>query len=85
MIDKYKRYDLEKASLLKNGFISDTLFFQIGGGEDEDDITIFMKEDFALAWDYITSKWHKCMYKSINYKDGFDWGNPVDINKYIIS
>ena len=51
------------------GYVARTFFYQIGGGEDEDDKTIFIKNGFAV---WITqNRLYRCKYDRLSYTNGF--------------
>lgn len=56
--------------LFDKGFKKQVFFYQIGGGEDEDDTDIFVKDDTVVFYDYSYKVWRKCSYSEINYIKG---------------
>lgn len=59
--------------LISKGFNKQVFFYQIGGGEDEDDTDIFVKDDVVVFWDHYYKVWRKNRYSQINYVNGLDW------------
>lgn len=56
--------------LLAKGYEKRVFFYEIGGGEDEDDIDIFVKGNTVVFYDYSYKVWRTCPYDSINYVNG---------------
>lgn len=60
---------ITEQSLLESGFNKQIFFFQIGNGEDEDDIDIYIKGNLAIT--YHSKQWKKRPYDQISYVNGF--------------
>lgn len=63
--------------LISKGFKKQIFFYQIGGGEDEDDTYIFINDDVVVFWDHYYKVWRKNIYSKINYVNGLDWDGQV--------
>lgn len=57
--------------LKKNGWQKRLFFYAIGGGEDENDRDIWVKDGVALTYEYTYKKWCKASYEELNYVNGF--------------
>ncbi|HLI93232.1 MAG TPA: hypothetical protein VKU83_06470 [Puia sp.] len=55
--------------LLANGWESRTFFYAIGGGEDEDDRLIFIKDGLALT--EMGGFWYRADEDELEYRQGF--------------
>lgn len=69
------KYDLEVRNLIDSGFEHKTLFFQTGGGEDENDMSIFVKNGIAVSHDDINDVWYSCKEANLSYTKGWDYDN----------
>lgn len=74
-MNKYSPDDLIKA-----GYKPEIFFYKIGGGEDESDMTIYVKDDIAVRIQYNSSTYPsgvcyavKCDYLST--QNGWDYYN----------
>ena len=78
----YEAY-LKDCEYLKSlGFIKKVFFYATGGGEDENDMDIFVKGDNALTSGWQSpAKWSVGLYKKCNYIHGFDNDSSI-INIY---
>lgn len=63
---------ITEQQLIEAGFKPKTFFYEIGGGEDEDDMTIYIKDDIALMFDFQRKVWLKRPYSSLSYINGFN-------------
>ncbi|PSR54143.1 hypothetical protein AHMF7605_11740 [Adhaeribacter arboris] len=57
--------------LKAHGWEARTLFYQVGGGEDEDDLTYFEKNGKALTNWYTKRGYHIANESDLTYQDGF--------------
>lgn len=84
MKTKFDNYENTCNSLIKSGFTKQNFAFQVGGGEDENDDSILIKENIVLWWDYSADKWHAGTYSKCNYVNGINTDKGIiDINTYI--
>lgn len=63
---------ITEQSLIAAGYERQTFFFQTGGGEDEDDMEIFVKNGIAVAYESTYECWYAVPESEINYVDGFN-------------
>jgi hypothetical protein len=63
---------ITEQSLTNAGYEKQIFFFQIGGGEDEDDIYIFVKDGTAITYESTFNCWCIKPYSELNYLDGFN-------------
>lgn len=63
--------------LIGNGWIKENLYYQIGGGEEENDRTIYVKDGWALTFDYTSKRWYIAKYDELNYVNGFPYEEVV--------
>jgi hypothetical protein len=63
--------NISESELLANGYQKQTFFYQIGGSEDENDMAIFVKDGFAISFDWTVSRWRKVKYSDLNYINGW--------------
>lgn len=63
--------------LEKKGFVHKNFFFQTGGGEDENDMEIYVKDDIAVTFDCYSNSFKTCKYSNMNYVDGWDYNNET--------
>lgn len=82
-LNKYEKYDQISDRLIAAGFKKKHLYYQVGGGEDEDGDDVFMKDEIILSWDYISDRWYKGHLDNYNYWKGIPADEVVDINDYI--
>lgn len=77
MEDKEQEYDIFNEA----GFKSICFAFQTGGGEDEDDVMIYVKDNIAVK-SIGFYKYVQCDYSKMNYITGWDWDNEktFDLN-----
>lgn len=68
--------DEQVKQLIDAGYKKKVFFFAIGGGEDEDDIDIYVDEikDIAVTWDIWHECWKQTKYSELSYVNGF----PLD-------
>ena len=59
--------------LIDDGYKKEVFFFRTGGGEDEDNIDIYVNEekDIAVTWDVWKGRFVQRKYSEINYVNGF--------------
>jgi hypothetical protein len=62
---------VSEESLLNAGFKPQYFAYQIGGGEDEDDMTIFVKDNIAVAYRWDNDYWYARRREGLNYINGF--------------
>lgn len=58
-----------------NGWRSEIFFFAIGGGEDEDDMIIWEKDEIAVC--RCRDIWYKSIRDNLSYTHGFPSNNIV--------
>lgn len=56
--------------LLEKGYKKQVFFYAIGGGEDEDDRDIFIKDESVVFYDYSYKVWRKCHSRQTSYVNG---------------
>lgn len=63
----------QEQQLIDAGYKREVFFFAIGGGEDEDDIYIYVNEDedIAVTWDIWNECWKQRKYSELTYVNGF--------------
>lgn len=52
-------------SLKAAGYSKQIFFYKIGGGEDEDDIDIFVKDNIAVSFNFYKETWYAVSYSSL--------------------
>lgn len=62
---------ISQSNLIEAGFYSEYFAYAIGGGEDENDMTIFIKGDVVVACPYAEGSWFKANYDDLSYTNGF--------------
>lgn len=62
----------EKA-LREAGYKAEIFFYQTGGGEDEDDCIIFVKDGRVLHYEYVEKYWMAAKYDDLNYTEGWPY------------
>lgn len=73
---------ITEQSLIEAGYKKTIFFFQVGGGEDEDDRFIYVKDGIAVTYEGSYQSWHARKEDDINYVNGFDTDCAVTL-KYI--
>ena len=70
---------ITEQSLIEAGYEKQTFFYQIGGGEDEDDREIFVKDGIAVTYESTYDGWYAKRESEINYVNGFNVGDATKI------
>lgn len=70
---------ITKEDLIKAGWEPQAFFFQTGGGEDEDDREIFVKDGITITYESSYKCWCVKKHDEINYIDGFGVDNAEKI------
>jgi hypothetical protein len=73
---------ITEQSLIDNGYEKQVFFYQVGGGEDEDDREIFVKDGIAVTFESTTKSWHARKMSEISYEGGFNTDFAVTL-RYI--
>jgi hypothetical protein len=72
----------QEQQIIDSGYKKELFFYQTGGGEDENDMYIFVnkEKDIAVAWDVWKESWAQIQYSSLNYVNGFNSDNAEPFN-----
>lgn len=70
---------ITEQSLIAAGYEKRIFFFQIGGGEDEDDREIFVKDGIAITYESTYDVWCVRAEFDLNYIDGFNVDSAIKI------
>lgn len=68
---------------IPDGFIKQTFFYQIGGGEDEDDRDVWVNSDADKVIFKDGNKYRKCKWSKCNYVNGLDYENSIVLKEII--
>ena len=71
--------------LKENGWKGETLFYQVGGGEDEDDCSIWVKDEMALTHSSIHKLWYIAKRSDLNYINGFPYDDYIRYTHEILN
>lgn len=63
---------ITEAILKEDGWKCQLFEYKIGGGEDEDDMDIWVKEEWAIT--KIKDRWLLCRHDNISTINGWDYG-----------
>lgn len=70
---------ITEQTLIAAGYEKEIFFFQVGNYEDEDDITIFVKDGVAVTQGSEDGYWHAEKRDLISYAEGFDTDTAITI------
>lgn len=68
---------ITKERLLELGFAQKNFFYAVGGGEDEDDRVIYVKDDIALT-ESSEGGFYKSKTDDLSYQHGFPYNNRIN-------